>query len=107
MEHRGYRGAVSFDDEIGIFHGEVVGAKDVVTFQGQSVEELRIAFRDSVDEYLEFCAERGRPPDNSFSGKVPLRMSPDLHRAAAEAARLEGKSLNAWLTEVVETRTTQ
>ena len=59
MEHKGYRGAVSFDDETGTFHGEVVGTRDVVTFQGQSVEELRMAFKDSVDEYLDFCAERG------------------------------------------------
>ena len=66
-----------------------------------------MAFRDSVDEYLDFCAERGRTPDKPYSGKVPLRLSPDLHRAASEAARLEGKSLNAWLSEIVETRTTQ
>ena len=107
IEYKGYRGVVSFDDEVGIFHGEVVGTRDVVTFQGQSVEELRNAFRDSVDEYLEFCAERGRTPDKPFSGNIPLRLSPDLHRAASEAARLEGKSLNAWLSEVVETRTAQ
>ena len=107
MEYNGYRGAVGFDDEAGIFHGDVVGTRDVVTFQGQSVEELRNAFKDSVDEYLKFCAERGRTPDKPFSGKIPLRTSPDLHRAASEAARLEGKSLNAWLSEVVETRTTQ
>lgn len=102
MEHRGYRGTATFDDEAGIFHGEVVGTRDVITFQGDSVAELREAFADSVDEYLAFCKERGRTPDKSFSGKVPLRMPPDLHRAATEAARAEGKSLNAWLTEAVE-----
>ena len=107
MEYNGYRAAVSFDDEVGIFHGEVVGTRDVVTFQGHSVKELRNAFKDSIDEYLKFCAERGRAPDKPFSGKIPLRLSPELHRAASEAARLEGKSLNSWLSEVVETRTAQ
>ena len=68
---------------------------------------MRNAFKDSIDEYLKFCAERGREPDKPFSGKVPLRLSPDLHRAASEAARLDGKSLNAWLSEVIETRTAQ
>ena len=101
MEYRGYRASATFDDEAGIFHGEVIGTRDVITFQGESVADLRQALADSVDEYLAFCQERGRSPDKAFSGKVPLRMPPDLHRAATEAARSEGKSLNAWLTEAV------
>ncbi len=63
MEHRGYRGAVSRDDEAGVLVGEVVGARDVITFEGASVAEARAAFRESVDGYLAFCAERGREPD--------------------------------------------
>ena len=55
-----------------------------------------------MDEYLEVCAERGRTPDRAYSGNIPLRVGPDLHRAATETARAEGKSLNAWLTEAVE-----
>ena len=101
MEYHGYRASVTFDDEAGIFHGEVVGTRDVITFQGETVADLRQAFADSVDEYLAFCEERGHSPNKAFSGKVPLRMPPNLHRAATEAARSEGKSLNAWLTEAV------
>ena len=101
MEHRGYRGVVSFDDEAEVLFGEVIGTRDMITFEGESVEEVQVAFRDSVDGYLEFCEERGREPDKPFSGKIPLRISPDLHRAATEAARASGKSLNAWLTETV------
>ena len=101
MEYHGYRASVTFDDEAGIFHGEVVGTRDVITFQGETVADLRQAFADSVDEYLSFCKERGHSPNKAFSGKVPLRMPPNLHRAATEAARSEGKSLNAWLTEAV------
>ena len=95
MEYHGYRASVTFDDEAGIFHGEVVGTRDVITFQGETVADLRQAFADSVDEYLAFCEERGHSPNKAFSGKVPLRMPPNLHRAATEAARSEGKSLNA------------
>jgi predicted HicB family RNase H-like nuclease len=62
-EYRGYRGRVEFDAEAKIFHGEVVGTRDVITFQGVSLEELAAAFRVSVDDYLEFCAERGEKPD--------------------------------------------
>ena len=102
MEHQGYRGKATFDDEAGVFHGEVVGIRDVVTFQGETVAELRAAFRDSVDEYLKFCAEKGQEPNRPFSGRVSLRMSPEIHQAASTAAQTEGKSLNAWLTSAIE-----
>ncbi len=65
MEYHGYRASVTFDDEAGIFHGEVVGTRDVITFQGESVADLRQAFADSVDEYLAFCKEQGRSPNTT------------------------------------------
>ena len=68
MEYKGYQGSITFDDEAGIFHGEVVGTRDVITFQGKSVEALRQAFRESVDEYMAFCRERGKEPETPFSG---------------------------------------
>ena len=100
-DYKGYRAAVTFDADAGVFHGEVVGTRDVITFTGTSVEELEREFRFSVDDYLAVCAERGRRPDKPFSGRIPLRVSPDLHRAAALAAGAQGKSLNAWLAETV------
>ena len=101
MDFRGYRATVTFDDELDIFHGAVIGTTSVISFEGQSVEELREAFAGAVDEYLAFCEEEGVAPDKPFSGNVALRMSPDLHRAATVSAQTEGKSLNAWLTERV------
>ena len=111
MEHHGYRATVTFDDDAGIFHGEVIDTRDVITFQGESVMELRQAFAESVDEYLAVCRAGGatdhvwicrRTPDKPFSGRIPLRVTPEVHRAATAAARTEGKSLNSWLTEMVE-----
>ena len=101
MQHRGYRAVVVFDDDAGLLHGEVVDTRDVITFQGSSIAEVRQAFADSVDEYLAVCSERGRQPDRPFSGRIPLRLSPKVHRAAAAAAKTEGKSLNGWLAETV------
>ena len=57
MEYKGYVGCVTFDDDADTFHGEIVGTRDVITFQGKSVEEIRQAFYDSIDEYLEWCKE--------------------------------------------------
>jgi predicted HicB family RNase H-like nuclease len=81
LNHKGYTGHIEFDDEAGLFHGEVVDTRDVVTFQGRSVDEIVQAFRDSVDDYLDFCAERGEKPDKPFSGKFVLRIHPELHHA--------------------------
>jgi predicted HicB family RNase H-like nuclease len=102
MEYKGYTATVEFDDAEGVFHGTVQDLRDVVTFEGTSVEQLRQEFRNSVDDYLEFCARRGKEPDRPYSGKVLLRLTPDLHRAAAVAAAREGASLNAWVAGLVE-----
>ena len=102
MEHKGYRATVTFDDAAGVFHGEVVDTRDVIVFEGTTATQLRKEFEFSVDDYLKVCEERGRTPDKPFSGKIPLRIPPEIHRAATVAAKAEGKSLNAWITEILE-----
>ena len=102
MEHKGYRAAVTFDGAAGVFHGEVLDTRDVIVFEGTSVVQLKKEFKFSVDDYLKVCKERGRTPDKPFSGKIPLRIPPQVHRAATAAAKAQGKSLNAWITETVE-----
>lgn len=102
MEYKGYVGKVEFDDEAGIFHGEVLGTRDVITFQGQSVDELREAYRGSIDEYLAFCKERGEEPNKPFSGQFVTRIPPELHRQISLAASISGKSLNAWVVQQLQ-----
>ena len=63
LEVKGYTGQVELDDGAGIFHGEVIDTRDVITFQGRSVEEIEQAFRESIDDYLDFCKERGEEPE--------------------------------------------
>jgi predicted HicB family RNase H-like nuclease len=99
MKHKSYTGTVWFDDEAEIFSGEVLGIRDVVTFQGKTVVELKKAFKESVDDYLDFCAERGETPDKPFSGQFPLRATAEDHRVFSLAAAREHKSLNAWAVE--------
>ena len=101
MEYKGYFAKVEFDDEANIFHGEIINLRDVVTFQGQTVDELRKAFHDSVDDYLEFCAERGEEPEKPYSGKFVVRVEPELHKTIAIQARKDGKSLNSWVHDTL------
>jgi predicted HicB family RNase H-like nuclease len=102
MEYKGYIGKVEFDDEAGIFHGELINTRDVITFQGASVAELKKAFRESVGDYLAFCVSRGEEPDRPFSGQFVTRVAPELHRQASVVASLAGKSLNAWISEQLQ-----
>lgn len=102
MEYKGYVGKVEFDDESGVFHGEVINLRDVVTFEGKTVAELRKAFRGSVDDYLEFCAARNEPPEKPYSGRFVVRVDASLHKRAAARAKSAGKSLNAWVHDVLE-----
>lgn len=102
MEYKGYTGHVEFDEEADLFHGDVIAIRDVVTFQGRTVDELRQAFQDSVDDYLEYCQKLGKEPDKPFSGKFVVRVKPDIHRQAAIAAKKSGKSLNSWVSETIE-----
>ena len=102
MEYLGYRATVAFDEEANTLHGEVINARGVITFQGDSVEDLLVAFKDSVDDYLKFCIERGLDPGKPCSGRISLRVTPDIHSAALSAATSEGKSLNAWIADTVE-----
>ncbi|GER94853.1 type II toxin-antitoxin system HicB family antitoxin [hot springs metagenome] len=99
MTYKGYTAKVEFDEDAMIFHGEVIGIRDVVTFQGKSVKELEKAFKDSVDDYLEFCKERGEKPDKPFTGKFVVRLSPELHRKIYIAAMKSGESINTWLNK--------
>jgi predicted HicB family RNase H-like nuclease len=105
MQYKGYLGKVEFDAEAGLFFGEVINTRDVITFQGDCVEDLRKAFEDSIEDYLEFCAERNEEPEKPFSGRVLLRMDPELHRRITIEARKRDLSLNQWLNHVLEEAT--
>lgn len=99
MKYKGYEGSISYDEEAEIFHGEVINTKDVITFQGKSVKELKKAFKESIDDYLAFCEEKGEKPEKPFSGNLVIRIDPELHKRLAIQARKKRKSLNALIEE--------
>lgn len=102
MTYKGYEASIAYDEEAELFHGEVMNLRDVITFQGQSVAELKIALTDSVEDYLAFCKDRGETPEKPFSGQFVVRVEPPLHRALATAARKAGLSLNKWVATTLE-----
>ena len=99
MKYKNYEAAVDFDDEMEMFHGTVINTRDVITFYGKSVAELKREFKNSVDDYLEFCKKRGEEPERPFSGNFILRISPTLHQKLYSKAKQSGKSLNSLIEE--------
>ena len=101
MSYKGYSARVEYDDEDGIFVGRIAGIRDAVGFHADSVAELREAFQEAVEDYLETCASIGKEPQKAFSGQMMFRVNPELHRRAAVAAELAGKSLNQWAEDLL------
>lgn len=99
MNYKGYHGSVAYDPDADLFHGEVMNARAVLTFQGRSVEELKQSLADTVEDYLDWCRERGKEPEKPYSGRFLVRIPPDLHRRIALEAVRENKSLNRLVAE--------
>ena len=101
MIYKSYSARVEYDDEDGIFFGRLAGIRDGVGFHADTVEGLRAAFHEAVEDYLETCARIGKEPQRAFSGQMMFRVNPEVHRRAVIAAELAGKSLNQWAEEVL------
>jgi len=102
MNYKGYAARIEFDAHDRIFFGRLAGIRDIITFHGQTVDELEAAFREAVDHYLATCAKLGDEPNKPYSGKLTLRLPPNVHAAIATAAEISGKSLNKWATDVLD-----
>ncbi len=101
LKHKNYSGIVEYDADGRIFTGEVIGLRDVVTFQGRTPEEIERSFRESVELYLAMCEQDGVAPEKPFSGRFNVRISPEIHRQIAERAAQTHVSLNQWVADAV------
>lgn len=102
MRYKGYAARIGYSDEDGLLIGRVVGIRDIITFHGNSVDDIRTSFQEAIDFYLETCAERGEKPDKPYSGKLMVRMPIETHEAVATMAEVNGKSINQWIVETLE-----
>lgn len=104
MNYKGYAARVEYSDEDDCLVGHIAGINDVVGFHADSVLELHAAFEEAVDDYIQTCRKVGRSPQKPYSGKIMLRVPPEIHARAAMLAEAHGKSLNSWMTELLSNR---
>ena len=102
MTYKGYSARVEFDAEDRLFVGHLAGVRDIVGFHGASVAALEAAFHAAVDDYLAACKKLGQEPNKPFSGRVMLRLPPEVHARASARATVEGVSFNQWAAKVLE-----
>ncbi len=102
MTYKDYSARIEYSDEDACFIGHIAGIRDVVGFHGESVTELRAAFEEAVDDYLATCEKLKRSPQRPYSGKVMLRIDPQIHAKVAMLAEAQGKSINAWAQEALQ-----
>ena len=102
MSHRGYTARVEYDERDNIFVGRILGIRAIISFHGETVSELKSEFEFAVDDYLKECEEKGLNPEKPASGKLLLRVPPEVHGKAIVFAQASGKSLNQWVTDVLQ-----
>jgi predicted HicB family RNase H-like nuclease len=102
LQHKGYDGSVEYSAEDRVLHGKLLGIHDAIVYEGSDVDSLEFNFRAAVDEYLAFCAEEGKTPDQPFKGSFNVRVGPDLHKQAALFAEEHKQKLNAVVSKALE-----
>jgi predicted HicB family RNase H-like nuclease len=101
LTYKGYTARIDFDDRDNILIGKLLGIGDLISFHADNVIELRAAFEEAVDDYLETCEKIGKSPEKPVNGKILLRVPPEIHAAALVKAQAVGKSLNQWAIDAL------
>jgi predicted HicB family RNase H-like nuclease len=102
LEHKGYYGSVEYSAADNCLFGKVIGIRGLISYEGDSVEELKKDFIDGVDSYLSFCEENGEEPEKAYKGKFNVRVSPELHKQLAVYATAHHQSLNATVEQAIQ-----
>ena len=96
MSYKGYTVSMIFDAEDKIIVGRVLEVDDIISFHAESVAKFELNFHAAIEDYLAASKELGSAPERPASGKVMLRIAPEIHAAALKAAARSGTSLNKW-----------
>ncbi|MDO9381343.1 MAG: type II toxin-antitoxin system HicB family antitoxin [Hyphomicrobiaceae bacterium] len=102
LHHKGFKASVDVDVDDGLLVGRLLGTTDVVSFHATDMAALKSAFVEAVEDYVATCEKVGKDPKRAASGNLMIRVDPEVHRDAIEAAQSQGKSLSQWSEEVIK-----
>ena len=102
LQYKDFIGSVHFSSDDSVFFGKIEGISDLVTFEGDSVKEIKRSFEEAVDDYVLLCEENSRPIQKTYKGSFNIRISPELHRKAVQTSLKRGLSLNQLVHAAIE-----
>lgn len=102
LAYKDYISTISYSSDDDVFHGKIEGIDDLVNFEGTSVQELKLAFEEAVEDYIDTCIQLGKQPLKSYNGSFNVRIDPEIHRKAVRKAIIEGISLNKLVEKAIE-----
>jgi predicted HicB family RNase H-like nuclease len=102
IKYKKFIGSVRFSAKDEVFFGKIEGIDDLVTFEGDSVTELKKAFSEAVEDYIELCEKKNKSFEKSYNGSFNIRLPQELHKMAAMKAKTKGISLNHLIKQAVE-----
>ena len=103
LQYKNYVAEIEFSGEDEVFFGRIVGTNDLISFEADSVKQLKAAFHEAVDDYLQTCKDLGKEPDKSYKGVFNVRIPSELHRKAAMAASIKKVTLNDFVKYAIDT----
>lgn len=101
LQHKNYYASVHFNADDEVFYGKILGINDLVSFEGASVKELKKAFKDAVEDYLDLCIEIGKSPDKTYKGTFNVRVPSKLHQEASLFAAVHNITLNDFIKTAI------
>lgn len=102
LTHNGYVGSIEVSVEDACLHGRILFIDDLVTYEGETVHEIRAAFQDAVDRYLAHCERVGKPANKPYSGTFNVRIGSELHSKAAKVAHMKKIKLNEFVKQAIK-----
>ncbi|MBE5954111.1 MAG: type II toxin-antitoxin system HicB family antitoxin [Lachnospiraceae bacterium] len=101
LEYKGYHTKVEFDSHDLVLRGKIEGINDLVNFECENINDVKNAFEEAVDDYLEFCKEVGKEPEKEYKGTFNIRIEPELHKKIAVLASKRGETLNSTVQRAI------
>ena len=101
LEYKGYQGTVEYSTTDGILYGKVIGITGLISYEGESIQNLIEDFQGAIDDYLEICADQGIEPQKAYKGKFNVRIPPELHKALVHFSASRGQTLNSSVEEAI------
>ncbi|HOP47767.1 MAG TPA: type II toxin-antitoxin system HicB family antitoxin [Desulfobacteraceae bacterium] len=102
LSYKGYNGTIEASIEDSCLHGKILFIDDIITYEGNTVDDIKISFKQAVDHYLAYCKESGKAANKPFSGTFNVRVGQELHKKAAETAFHRGITLNEFVTQSIQ-----